>query len=101
MRKKQVTTRYHIYQGVVLIQIELRIVRSSTRTLYGFSQPQITLSKYRVCIKRLLNCELPVHPAMTIIFYDIPSTVGPWSPNTWKVRLVYSSLIASLQRLVS
>ncbi|KAF9479949.1 hypothetical protein BDN70DRAFT_878249 [Pholiota conissans] len=23
---------------------------------------------------------------MTIIFYDIPSTIGPWSPNTWKVR---------------
>ncbi|KAF8192175.1 hypothetical protein BJ912DRAFT_278995 [Pholiota molesta] len=23
---------------------------------------------------------------MTIIFWDIPSTVGPWSPNTWKVR---------------
>ena len=23
---------------------------------------------------------------MTIIFWDIASTVGPWSPNTWKVR---------------
>ncbi|KJA24356.1 hypothetical protein HYPSUDRAFT_162101, partial [Hypholoma sublateritium FD-334 SS-4] len=22
---------------------------------------------------------------MTIIFWDLPSTVGPWSPNTWKV----------------
>ena len=38
---------------------------------------------------------------MTIIFYDIPSTVGPWSPNTWKVRLVCSSLMVSSQRLIS
>ena len=52
------------YQGVVLIQIELRIVRSSTRTLYGFSQPQISLSNY-LCIRRLLNGELSVHSFST------------------------------------